>query len=248
MFKAALKAILPPATRLAARRVYARIEPALYTGWSVECPCCGARYRDFLPHRFRSHARCGRCDSVERHRLLHLYLKEKTNLFTEPLRLLHFAPEPIFHRLFSSLPNLQYFTTDFCEKADVNMDITQLAMPANVFDAIICIHVLEHIPDDHAAMSEMCRVLKPGGWAALQVPLDAKREQTYEDWSITDPEARLQHFGQADHVRRYGRDYGQRLQRAGFDVTVDSYAREMPPEQSRRYGLMLDEDVYLCRK
>lgn len=176
-----------------------------------------------------------------------LYLRQNTSLFTEKLRLLHFAPENTFRGIFSKLPTLQYVTTDYCEMSHVNMDITNLAVADNSFDAVICSHVLEHIPDDRRAMQEIHRVLKPGGWAILQVPLDLRLETTYEDFTITDPHQRKLHFGQEDHVRWYGRDYIDRLRSAGFSVQAESYVESLPTEIAKRHGL-LPEDVYMCRK
>jgi SAM-dependent methyltransferase len=250
MLRQIAKATVPEPVRAKLRRAQEKIQPLLYAGWSVECPCCGARYREFLPHGrpVRTNALCGRCGAVERHRLWMLYLKNRTRFFTDRLRLLHFAPEQCFRQMFAAMPNLEYFTTDYCEPADTNMDITRLALRDGAFDVILCMHVLEHIPDDRRAMSELFRVLKPGGWAILQVPLDASREQTYEDWNITAPEDRRRHFGQEDHVRWYGRDYKARLESAGFQVTADGYVRSFSPAQIRHYGLMADEDIYICRK
>ncbi|MEP7351654.1 MAG: methyltransferase domain-containing protein [Acidobacteriota bacterium] len=227
-----------------------RAQPFLYAGWSVECPCCGAHFREFLPHGrpLRQNARCGRCDAVERHRVMMLYLQNRTDLFTAKQKLLHFAPERIMREIFSATPTLQYVTTDYCEPTDVHMDITSLAIPDNTFDAVICSHVLEHIPDDAKAMRELCRVLKPGGWAILQVPIDLKRDHTYEDFTITTPAERRLHFGQEDHVRWYGSDYPQRLKTAGFDVTVDQFVPSLPAETIAKYGLLTSEDVYFCRK
>jgi SAM-dependent methyltransferase len=244
------KSVVPASVRTKLRDVQEQVQPILYAGWSVECPCCGAHYREFLPHGrpLRPNARCAKCDAVERHRVMMLYLKDRTDLFTAKQKLLHFAPERIFLEIFSAAENLQYVTTDYCEPTDVNMDITALALPDNTFNAIICSHVLEHIPDDSKAMRELCRVLKPGGWAILQVPIDLKREHTYEDFSITKPEERRRHFGQEDHVRWYGQDYPQRLTNAGFEVTVDRYVPTLPPETIAKHGLLLSEDVYFCRK
>ncbi|MEO5924520.1 MAG: methyltransferase domain-containing protein [Bryobacteraceae bacterium] len=163
------------------------------------------------------------------------------------MSVLHFAPEKSLKKVLANQPHLRYITTDLCEPTDVNMDITRLAIPNDTFDAILCSHVLEHIPDDAAAMRELHRVLKPNGLAILQVPLDMQREHTYEDFSITDPAERRKHFGQEDHVRMYGRDYKTRLQAAGFQVNVDSYVKTLGPDKAKRYGLM-EEDLYLCTK
>jgi SAM-dependent methyltransferase len=250
MIRRLAKAIVPAPLRLRLSHAYDWIQPVFYCGWSVECLCCGARYREFLPggHPVRRNARCARCDSVERHRLLLLYLKNRTNLFTDRVHLLHFAPEESLRQVFSALTNLKYYTTDYYQPTDTRMDITNLAFRDNSFEAILGVHVLEHIPDDRQAMTELFRVLKPGGWAILQVPLDLTREHTYEDPSITSPEERRRHFGQEDHVRWYGRDYKLRLERAGFQVTVDDYVRTLPPAQIHRYGLPPEEDVFFCRK
>ncbi len=250
MIRRLAKAILPSWLRLRLRAGYERIQPLLYAGWSVECPCCGAHYREFLPHGRpeRRNSQCRRCDAVERHRLLFLYLKNRTDFFQSKLRLLHFAPEHSFRKIFLALPNVKYVSTDYCGESDVHMDITNLALSSQTVDAIICMHVLEHIPNDVRAMRELLRVLKPGGWAILQVPIDLKRAHTYEDFSITSPEQRRIHFGQEDHVRWYGRDYIGRLESAGFVVTVDDYVRSFTPEQQWRYGLSPEEDVYFCRR
>lgn len=123
-----------------------------------------------------------------------------------------------------------------------------IQFPGNSFDVIICNHVLEHIPDDHKAMSELFRVLKPNGWAILQTPMDTRRETTFEDPTATTPQQREQLFGQSDHVRIYGRDYKDRLEATGFTVTVDDFVKTLPPETVSRFGLMADEDIYLCKK
>jgi len=249
MVKSVLKTILPTQARVACRDLYERVEPLLYLGWSVECPCCGTHQRTFLPHGtpLRKNARCWKCGALERHRLLYRYLKARTNLFTDRLRLLHFAPEAILGGIFSQLPNLEYVTTDYCHPSKVKMDITSLALQANSVDAIICVHVLEHIPDDRSAMAELRRVLKPGGWAIIQVPLCTERERTYEDFSITDPKQRFIHFGQEDHVRIYGNDYRNRLEQAGFEVVVEPPSSFCAAEDQRYYGLP-HEDIYCCKK
>ena len=185
---------------------------------------------------------------MERHRLLLLYLKKRTNHFPSPLRLLHFAPEPMLQRLFSELPNLDYITADYAPGAGLRTDITHLAVADRSIDVILCLHVLEHIPNDRLAMTELRRVLRPDGWAILQVPIDPSREKTYEDPTITSPEGRLAHFGQEDHVRWFGRDYAERLRGAGFRVVVDDLVRTLPLEHVRRYGLSPEEDIYLCHR
>lgn len=244
-----LKALVPQKLRTSLYPLREHVRFLRHRGSEMECPCCGQQYREFLPHGNpeRKNALCYRCDAVERHRLLLLFLKNRTEVFSKSMRLLHFAPEKSLHKILSGQSNLRYITTDYCESADVHMDITRLAIPDNTFDAILCSHVLEHIPDDHAAMKELRRILKPDGWALLQVPLDIDRETTYEDFSITSPEDRRKHFGQEDHVRMYGRDYKQRLEAAGFRVSVENYVKTLDATQVKRYGLV-EEDVYFCTK
>lgn len=227
---------------------------------NVECPICNSKFKEFgtfgiVPRR---NARCQGCGSLERHRLLWKYLNAKTDLFANKnnLQLLHFAPEKVFYTIFSSGKNIQYYPCDlnpdiytYEEDNKVQkVDITDIPFKENYFDAILCNHVLEHIPDDALAMSELYRVLKKGGWAILQVPIDYSREYTYEDFSITTPEGREKAFGQDDHVRWYGRDYKDRLARAGFTVMVDEYVKSFTEEEQFRYGFMKDELIYYCKK
>ncbi len=211
------------------------------------CPCCGGSFRSFISGgpNLRPNACCPRCGSLERHRLLWLYLQQKTNLFRDKLRVLHFAPEKIFQDALRTLPNLDYVSADlYSPLAMVKMDITDITFPDDSFDVILCSHVLEHIPDDRKAMAELYRVLKPGGWAILQVPIDPKLDTTYEDPSIVTPEERKRHFGQDDHVRWYGRDYGDRLKQAGFNLRLDQFGDEVPDG----YGIIRNEEIYWCAK
>jgi SAM-dependent methyltransferase len=145
-------------------------------------------------------------------------------------------------------PGIQYVTADRdLANGEVSVDVTEMGFATDSFDVILCSHVLEHIPDDAAAMAEFLRVLKPGGWAMLQVPLDETREHTFEDAAVIDPAARERLFEQADHVRVYGRDYGARLEHAGFRVHIDDFAYGLDPRTVTKYAL-LPESIYVCRK
>lgn len=243
--------LFPKRFRLQLGEWYFALMALPYRGNQVACPCCGGQFREFMARRSDKNSKvvCPRCLSFERHRLLSLYFKEKTNLFTDKLDVLHFAPEPCFYRIFKKLPNLRYTSTDLASPlADLQMDITDIRFPDSAFDVILCNHVLEHIPDDRKAMAELYRVLKPGGWAILQVPLNMEAETTYEDASITTPEERERVFGQHDHVRIYGCDYVQRLEAAGFHVKVDPYVRELSDSLVTKYVLDKNEDVFYCMK
>lgn len=218
------------------------------------CPLCRSSLRRFLPFgvRRRPNALCPVCKSVERHRALWLYLGRCTDLLGgKPRRLLHVAPElPLARRLRGA--GLQYTSIDLSSrKAMLRMDVTRLAFGDASFDVILCNHVLEHVPDDRQALAELHRVLRPGGWAVVQVPI--RGDATDEDPTVTNAAERERRFGQADHVRQYGRDYEARLRAAGFAVDTLPFAASLPERLQRRYGLVRhdewdDEDIRVCRK
>jgi SAM-dependent methyltransferase len=219
-----------------------------YRGDGVECPCCGRHYRAFAPLGGRSGVICPGCGLHERHRALWLFLRARTNLFSDELRVLHLAPEALFQRRLRAQANLDYLSADLDSPVAMShFDVTRIPHPDDSFDAILCIHVLEHVADDRAAMSELRRVLRAGGWALVLVPVDASRSETYEDPAIRTPEERAQAYWQHDHVRLYGRDFPDRLREAGFMVTVDPYIRELDAETARRHGLA-GHEMYVCTK
>ncbi len=220
-------------------------------GDAMHCPCCGWSFRRFWPSGVSPvvpNSMCPKCGSLPRHRLLWLFLDRQPELLGRRIRLLHIAPEPLLQKQLSHRPNIDYLSADLCSPlAMERIDLTDIRKPAASFDAIVCVHVLEHIPDDRRAISEMRRVLSPGGWALLQSPVDWDRPSTFEDWSITSPAERLRHFGQEDHVRIYGADYVDRLQSSGFDVQRRAFARELDAASAARFGLDLSDDIVMCR-
>lgn len=229
---------------------------AALRGNQVECSCCGAKFETFLPAGLqkRPNARCLNCNSLERHRIIWMFLKSETNFFHSSLKVLHAAPEKLFYNKFRSLANIDYTSIDLHpEKYDygrktIKMDLTDLKFANDTFDVIICNHVLEHIPNDAKAMLQMYRVLKPGGWAIINVPVDPEREVTFEDVNINDPRKQLELFGQQDHVRVYGKDYVERLEKAGFAVNVIDYTLRFTRNEMFRYGMQKGEEIYLCSK
>ncbi len=215
-------------------------------------PIDGKSFRRFLPYGYgeqRPNVLSPSTLSLERHRLLWLYLKNETPFFTKPLKVLHMAPEQCFLSLFKKMKHLDYTTADlYSPIVDVKADILKLPFEDNQFDIIFCNHVLEHIEDDAKAIKELFRVMKSGGMGIFQVPQETARETTYEDHTIQTPEEKAKHFGQYDHVRIYGRDYFNRLRAAGFKVDEIDYSKKLPPELVEKYRLAKGEILPVCFK
>ena len=207
-------------------------------------PIDNKSFRKFLPYGYeiqRQNVLSPSTLSLERHRLLWLYLTNETNFFTSKKKVLHMAPEQCFLSRFKKL-NHEYITADLDSPiADVKADIVNLPFNDNSFDVIFCNHVLEHIQDDTKAMKELFRVMKKGGMGVFQVPQDLNRDVTFEDNSITDPKERAKIFGQYDHVRVYGRDYFDKLRSIGFNVEEVNYSQKISSELLSRYRLMEGE-------
>jgi SAM-dependent methyltransferase len=224
-----------------------------YLGPTYLCPCCGWRVRGFLKRAgvvgLNGDGYCPRCNAKARHRRDWLYLREHTNLFTNRLRVLEVAPCHALARRLRRMRNLEFVGLDLDptgESTTVAGDLAKTPLGADSVDAIICIHVLEHVEDDSSAIGEMFRVLRPGGWALVSVPL-LTNELTREDPTITSAAERERVFGEKDHVRFYGTDFIDRLTAAGFQVRFDA-GSEVTPEAQRRYGLRDDENVFYCIK
>ena len=237
-------------------------------------PIDGKSFRMFLPYGYgqqRNNVLSPSTLSLERHRLLWLYLNKETDFFqsefisdssankptiklrdaetSSALKVLHFAPEQAFYKRFRNQSNLDYTTTDlFSPLADVKADICNLPFEDNSYDVILCNHVLEHIPDDTKAMQELYRVLKPGGMGIFQIPQDLARTKTFSDDSITDEKERAKIFGQYDHVRIYGRDYFDKLRAIGFEVIEENYTAKISPELVEKYCLAKGEIIPVCFK
>ena len=207
-------------------------------------PIDNKSFRKFLPYGYqvqRQNVLSPSTLSLERHRLLWLYLTNETDFFTSKKKVLHMAPEQCFLARFRKL-NHDYKTADLDSPiADVKADIINLPFNDNSFDVIFCNHVLEHVQDDTRAMKELFRVMKKGGMGIFQVPQDLNRDITFEDNSITDPKERAKIFGQYDHVRVYGRDYFDKLRSIGFKVEEVNYSQKISSELLSRYRLMEGE-------
>jgi len=235
-----------------------------FGGKKHQCPVCKSNIKLWKPLGYdlpvitekqivgggRRLAMCPVCDSSDRIRLLFLFLKSRTNVYNDKVKLLHIAPEPPLEFIFKQQKNIDYLTADMNpEMVMEQIDITNIQYPENNFDAIICNHVLEHIPHDYKAMSELHRVLKPAGWAILQVPFSKILDKSYEDSSVKTPEDREKIFGQTDHVRIYGKDYAERLRKVGFVVEEYRWTNDADLNNpNNRLGLNKDEVVFYCRK
>ena len=215
-------------------------------------PIDGKKFRKFLPYGYgeqRPNVLSPSTFSLERHRLIWLYLKNETDFFSAPKKVLHIAPEQCFLKLFKKQKNLSYTSADlYSPIADVKADICDLPFNDNVFDVVFCNHVLEHIKDDTKAMSELYRVLKPGGLGIFQIPQDLSLAKTYEDFSITSSKDRKKHFGQYDHVRVYGKDYFDRLRAVGFKVHEIDYSKTLSEDSIIKYCLVKGEILPVCTK
>ena len=215
-------------------------------------PIDGNTFRAFLPYGYnkvRNNVLSPSTYSLERHRLLWLYLRNETSFFNDKLKVLHFAPESALMNRFKKLKNLSYDTIDLNSPiADIKADICNLPFLNNSYDFILCNHVLEHIIDDNKAMGELYRVLKKNGIGIFQVPIDYNRDTTYEDFSVKNIKERKKLFGQYDHVRIYGLDFFDRLQKAGFKVEKCEYTSKFSKEDIFKYCLPIKEIIPVCRK
>ena len=183
-------------------------------------------------------ALCPACGSLERHRATWLYLTRVAGILDGPRRVLDVAPAPFIAAALSRAPEVDYLSIDLeSPLAMRHMDVTALDLPDATFDVLLCSHVLEHVPDDRAAMRELYRVLRPGGVAMLQTPWNRKAPDTDEDPTVTDEAERVRRFGQADHVRMYGRDLLDRLTQAGWIIDVIDPVTTFGDAAVVRYGL-----------
>ena len=223
------------------------------------CPICGYKGIDFkrFPQIIHKEVICPNCDCQERHRAVWLYLEKNSHLFKDGNKILHFAPEKPFYDLFKS-NDTEYHGVDLFQtssRVEEIMDIQDIHYDDDYFDLIYCSHILEHVPDDRKAMSELFRVLKPEGIALIMVPMNGvvyefpfDESKTYEDENITTPEAREKYYGQEDHVRLYGADFKERLIESGFNVLSDDFIKKLGFDTIEKYALIRNESIFECTK
>ena len=256
-----IKLILNLIPRPVLQRVAGWIVPVvglLYLGKGKQCPLCGCQRRKFLPYGYvtpRENALCPNCLSLERHRLLWLWLVRESDIGRGAMalpKMLHIAPEVAlmrkFKKMYASTPD-RYVTADLeSPLADMHFDVQQIPLEAESFDAIICNHIMEHVEDDGKALRELYRILRRGGWGVILSPVELEREKTFEDDTITDPAERTRIFGQYDHRRIYGRDYAARLREAGFEVYDIDYKNELSKAEQELYALPADHLYIVCKQ
>lgn len=246
-------------------RIKILIKKTFYLGTRYYCNCCGSHIRSFcsggedLPPiienkvtgaGYRKQDYCPVCKSTYRHRLVWMYLSN-LKIWKKQLSVLHIAPEEMIARKLSGIKHLNYITGDSNPDryrhytSAIRLDITHIPFEDNTFDVIICNHVLEHIADDRKAMNELYRVLKPGGFSMMQVPLSSVLRQTYEDPLTTTEEERIKCYGQKDHVRIYGEDYYRRLEDAAFKLEITGVSEYSHVPRINRMALHENEKVVI---
>jgi len=247
------------------KQIRNRLFGLLHPGKSAYCLYCGKSYGKFLHEGvkadvfkryqvagggYKLNVQCPNCGSVDRSRLLYLFFNLRTEVFRKKTLLLHVSPNHEIARGLAESPTVEQIVgsiepEQYAMFNAVYLDVQNINAPDNHFDVVICCHVIEHIEDDALGLREIHRVLKPGGFAVLQVPFAMNLETTLEDKSHVTPKQRKVAYGQVDHVRLYGLDYLDRLARARFRVVRDNPFTNnwLPKEELNRHRLDPKEDV-----
>lgn len=244
---------IPDRLTAGAKTVALGLRAVLFAGRRHQCPVCGRSVRAFAGQwsllRAAPAGYCPRCNVKARHRRLWRYLEQHADLGGDHRLVLEVAPWPGLARALRRMPHVDHHGVDLDpvpDRADVGGDATALPFRTGSIDLALCIHVLEHVTDDRAAIAELHRCVRTGGLAVVSVPLDLERP-TDEDPSITDPEERRGRFGERSHVRAYGPDLADRLRSAGFEVSLH-LETDLGEDERRRYGLRGDEHIFHCTK
>lgn len=236
-----------------------------------QCPVCGSHVRKYLDTGYgfevlerlqvvgglRRYAdQCPICHSSSRERLVWFWLSQggKGFRFANNISIAHFAPEKGLTKAISGAAPKNYVAYDFEPsryrhlKSVSQADLSGLPMEDNSVDLLICNHVIEHVPDVALALSQIHRVLKPGGTAILQVPIAMKLESSIELGLASSQEERVHLLGQDDHLRLFNQgDYAEALKAAGFEVELfDAFKQD--GEGATDWMLDPFENLHLCHK
>jgi SAM-dependent methyltransferase len=253
MIKKMIKRLLSEKKRKIIREQVQRVSAPLYYGNNFDCNCCDKSFRKFLTKGYipRKNAQCPYCSSLERTRVLELYIQKELNLYkAKNIKVLHFAPEFGVFRKLSKNKNITYIDADLNPAYARNViDITNIPFPEQYFDYIICSHVLGHIPDEALAVKELYRVLKPDG-IALILTILSNKNKTFEDNSIQSVESKIKSYGEHDLCRLHGKDFSQRLESNGFKVEVIDYRLQFAEAFQKRHALGNGEreKIFKCTK
>jgi len=238
MIRKLIRTILPEQCRIRLILLGMQVKSLGMTGNRFYCNCCRKSFSRFLPYGNirRENALCPWCHSLERTRILQAYLERETDLFKREKRVLHFAPEWIIRKRFRSSPSRKgYYSADINPAlADHVVDIMHIPFPDGYFDCIICSHVLGHVPDEKKAVSEMYRVMKPGGEALVMTVINPYHPDTFENPELSSPEERLDAYGEPDLLRLHGMDFAERLSGEGIEVEVIDYRQKLTEVENRR--------------
>lgn len=236
---------------------YLWVRSLKYKGSEVYCPCCDTGFTHFIEvGPKREPMLCPRCRSNDRDRFFWLYLEKNPGLLFPGMKILHIAPEAVYYKRFRKIPGVQYVAGDkfilqfknTYPKGTVYVDLLDIPFESNAFDFIYCSHVLEYIKDDAKALSEMYRVLKPGGHAIISVPINFGHAHTEEDETITDPKEQERLYGDTGHIRYYGEDYAERVRQARFQTLFEPVRDFITPEMIRKCAIKPQDVVHLCKK
>jgi len=253
MIKRIYKSILSGKKRIGIRLCFEKKTAFLYKGKNFECNCCGKKFRKMKPkgNVLRKNAKCPYCGSLERTRLLLLYLEKETDIFTkESCKLLHWAPEWSLIPRFKQCASIEYIDADINpDFANHVFNIESIPYPNDSFDYIICSHVLGHVSNEQKAIEELYRVLKPSGKALIMTVIDKTREETFENSSLTSPEDRLNYYSEPDLLRLHGLDFAQRLAHC-FEVEENDYRKSFDEKFQKRFSLGDGnrEIIFICTK
>lgn len=238
--------------------VYLWLRSFKYRGNKTYCPCCKGSFSHFIEvGPKREPMLCPRCRSNDRDRFFWFYLEKYPDTLKPGIKLLHVSPETIYYKRFNQIPNVDYVAGDkfilqfgaTYPKGTVYLDITDMPEYAdNTFDFIFCSHVLEYIKEDHKALKELYRVLKPGGKAVISVPIRFGHYETIEDPSVTDPKEQERLYGDVGHLRYYGEDYMERVKAAGFKTAFTPVADFISAEMIEKAVIKPKDVVHLCYK